>query len=144
MSCSVSYLKYVVVYESFITCMYHMWNVCFSSKKKNNIYVPFMLDMCLVDTATLAHLFLWRSSWAVLYFRCQWVSWEPRHLLKRAVYQHRWLFPLWVSNGLQPGLHWSPVCGWVVPLVDVLWMPCFILLLAQGPSGSLGGGSGKI
>lgn len=144
MSYSISYLKNVcntlwTLSYACIICEMSVFLV-----KGKNISVPFMLDMCLVDTVILAHLFLWRSSWAVLYFRCQWVSWEPRHLLKRAVHQHRWLFPLWVSNGLQPGLHWSPVCGWVLPLVDALWMPYFILLLAQGPLGSLGGGSGKI
>jgi hypothetical protein len=62
----------------------------------------------------LAYLFVWRGSWEVLYCRCQWVSWEPRHLLKWSVYQHRWIFSMWMSNGLQPWLYWSAMCGWVL------------------------------
>lgn len=60
---------------------------------------------------------VWNIWHDFLLFRCQWMSWKPRHLFQWSLYKYRWIIPLWMSLGIQPRLHWSPLCRCVLILL---------------------------
>lgn len=103
--------------------------MCYLQHCKTALYIAYNLFIwwkemftCFINFKSVLNKYTWLwclllyggSLWTILYFRCQRMPWEPRHLFKWSVYQYRWLFPLWMSDGLQPWLHWSTLRGWVL------------------------------